>query len=113
MNWRKEEHTTRESENELEKMNWRKEEHTTKRICSENELEKRKAYDERIREVEHGSFSPLVFSTAGGMGATANVVYTRIASLIAEKHGKPYSKTINWLRCRLSFSLLRSAIICL
>jgi hypothetical protein len=78
-----------------------------------NELEKRRAYDERIREVEHGSFSPLVFSTAGGMGATANVVYKRIASLIAEKHGKPYSKTINWLRCRLSFSLLRSAIMCL
>ena len=78
-----------------------------------NELEKRRAYDERIREVEHGSFSPLVFSTAGGMGATANVVYKRIASLIAEKHGKTYSKTINWLRCRLSFSLLRSAIMCL
>ena len=76
-----------------------------------NELEKRRAYDERIREVEHGSFSPLVFSTAGGMGATANVVYKRIASLIAEKHGKPYRKTINWLRCRLSFSLLRSAIM--
>jgi hypothetical protein len=53
-----------------------------------NELEKRRAYDERIREVEHGKFSPLVFSTAGGVGATANVVY--IASLIAEKHGKPY-----------------------
>ena len=26
-----------------------------------NELEKRRAYDERIREVEHRSFSPLVF----------------------------------------------------
>ena len=71
-----------------------------------NELEKRRAYDERIREVEHGSFSPLVFSTAGGMGPTANVVYKRIASLIAEKHGKPYSKTINRMRCRLSYSLL-------
>jgi hypothetical protein len=76
-----------------------------------NELEKRRAYDERIREVEHGSFSPLVFSTAGSMGATANVAYKRIASMIAEKHGKRYSKTINWLRCRLSFSLLRSAIM--
>ena len=77
-----------------------------------NELEKRRVYNERIREVEHGSFSPLVFSTAGGMGTTANVVYKRIASLIADKHGKPYSKTINWMRCRLSFSLLRSAIMC-
>ena len=77
-----------------------------------NELEKRRAYDERIREIEHGSFSPLVFSAAGGMGETAKVVYKRIASLIADKY-KPYSKTINWLRCRLSFSLLRSAVMCL
>ena len=47
-----------------------------------NELEKRSlktADDERIREVEHSSFSPLVFFPAGGMGATATVVYKRIA----------------------------------
>ena len=30
-----------------------------------NEMEKRRAYDERVREIEHGSFSPLVFSTTG------------------------------------------------
>jgi len=77
-----------------------------------NELEKRRAYDERIRQIEHGSFSPLVFSTSGSMGPTATVVYKRLASMIAEKN-KPYSKTIHWLRCRLSFSLLRSAIMCL
>ena len=54
-------------------------------------LKKEERTDGRIREVEHGSFSPLVFSTAGGMGTTANVVYKRIiASLIADKHGKPY-----------------------
>ena len=47
------------------------------------------------------------------MGATANVVYKVIVSLIADKHGKPYSKTINWMRCRRSFSLLRSAIMCM
>ena len=33
--------------------------------------------------------------------------------MIAEKHSKPYSRTMHWIRCRLSFSLLRSAIICL
>ena len=31
---------------------------------------------------EHGSFSPLVFSTAGGMRPTASVVYKRIGSAI-------------------------------
>ena len=77
------------------------------------EMEKKRNYEERVREVEHGSFSPLVFTTAGGMGATATVVYKRLASCIAEKHNKPYGKTLHWLRCRLNFSLLRSSIMCL
>ena len=78
-----------------------------------NEMEKKRAYDQRIREIEHGSFSPLVFSTTGGMEMTATVVYKRLASLIAEKYEKPYSKTTQWNWCRLSYSLLRSAIMCL
>ena len=79
----------------------------------QNELEKKRIYDERVREIEHGSFSPLVFSTSGGMGTTATVVFKRIASMIARKQDKPYSKVTHWIRCRLSFSLLRSAIICI
>ena len=75
-----------------------------------HELDKKREYEERVREIEHGSFSPLVFSTAGGMGPT---MYKRIASLIADKRQEPYSTTLFWLRCKLSFSLLRSAIMCL
>ena len=78
-----------------------------------HEQEKKRAYDQRIREVEHGCFSPLVFSAAGGMGPTANVVYKKLASMIAIKHNQSYSQTVNWLRCRLSFSLLRSSIMCI
>ena len=78
-----------------------------------NELEKKRAYEERVREVEHGSFSPLVFSAAGGMGSIASIVYKRLASLLAEKRGNSYSSTLHWLRCRLNFSLLRSAIMCI
>lgn len=55
---------------------------------------KKRAYDQRIREIEHGSFSPLVISTTGSMGITATVVYKRFASLIAEKYKKPHSKTM-------------------
>ena len=78
-----------------------------------NELEKRRAHEERVREIEHGSFSPLVFSAAGGMGTIATGVYKRLASLLEEKQGRPYSSTLHWLRCRLNFSLLRSAIMCI
>ena len=74
---------------------------------------KGKKDDQRIREVEYGSFSPLVFSTAGGMGPTASVVYKRIASMLAQKYNQAYSKTLHWVCCKLSYSLLRSAIMCL
>ena len=78
-----------------------------------HEQEKKRAYDQRIREVEYGCFSPLVFTSSGGMGPTARVVYKRLASMVATKHNKPYGQTMAWLRCTLSFSLLRSAIMCL
>ena len=78
-----------------------------------NELEKRRAYDERVREIEHGSFSPLVFLTSGGMGSTDIVVYKGLASMIADKQDQSYSRTMHWLHCRLNFSLLHSTIMCL
>jgi len=33
--------------------------------------------------------------------------------MIAIKHNKAYSKTLNWMGCRISFSLLRLAVMCL
>ena len=78
-----------------------------------NEQEKKRAYDQRVREIEHGSFSPLIFSTTSGMGTIATVVYKRLAAMIADKCEKPYSQIIQLIRCRLNFSLLRSAIMCI
>ena len=75
-----------------------------------HEREKKRAYDQRIREVEHSSFSPLVFSATGGMGREATCFYKRLASMLAHKWDQPYSTTLWWLRCRLTFSLIRSAI---
>ena len=49
-----------------------------------HELDKKRGCKVRVREIEHGSFSPLVFSTAGGMGPIATTVYKRITSLIAD-----------------------------
>ena len=54
------------------------------------EAGKRREYQDRILNVEHGSFSPLIFSTAGGMGPTATVVYRRLASLLSTKRDEDY-----------------------
>ena len=78
-----------------------------------HENTKKWAYERRIREVEHASFTPLVFSASGGMAREATSFYKRLASLLAAKRDQTYSCTITWLRCLLSFSLLRSAIQCI
>ena len=78
-----------------------------------NEQEKIRAYGERIQHVDHGSFTPLVFTTSGGMGPKAKCFYRKLAETLAEKKHQPRSHVITWMRCRLSFSLLRSALLCL
>ena len=75
-----------------------------------HEREKKRAYAQRILEVEHSSFTPLVFSATGGMGREATCFYKRLASMLAQKWVHSYCTTLCWLRCRLTFSLIRSAI---
>jgi len=72
---------------------------------------KREEYGDRVRSVEHGSFTPLVFSTFGGLDREATVFYNRLADLLSKKHSTPYTKTLSLLCCSISFSLLRSAIL--
>ena len=78
-----------------------------------HEATKKRAYKQRIREVEHSSFTPLVFSASGGMGQQGSTFYRRLAALIAEKWNESYSSTLSWIRCLLSLCLLRSAIQCI
>ena len=78
-----------------------------------HEAEKKRAYEQCILEVEHSTFTPLVFSATGGMAKQCSTFYKRLASRLAEKWEQPYSSTLSWVRCRLSFSLLRSAIQCI
>ena len=80
--------------------------------CKHENLKKRH-YEQRIREIEHSTFTPLIFSLTGGLGPAATIFYKRLASLLATKWDQNYSATMGWLRCRLSFSLLRSSIMCI
>jgi len=75
-----------------------------------HELEKKRQYEQRVREVEHASFTPLVLSATGGMANQATVFYKRLTTLLALKWDQPYSSTMAWLQSRPTFSLLRSAI---
>ena len=48
-----------------------------------------------------------------GMALGATIMFKRPASHIANKRQQEYSKTISWIRCNISFSLIRSAVMCL
>ena len=47
------------------------------------------------------------------MGPTATNVFRKLAPMLAEKWIVNYSCCLFWVRCRLCFSLLRSAVMCL
>ena len=76
-----------------------------------HELDKKRAYADRVRSVESASFTPLVFSTFGGLGREATIFYSRLANLLAVRRNIQYSQMLSWMRCAISFSLLRSAIL--
>ena len=78
----------------------------------QNEQEKKRRYDERVREVEQAKLTPLVFTTSGGMAPQAITFYAHLAQQLSEKKKQPKSCVVAWMRCGLSFSLLRSAILC-
>ena len=42
-------------------------------VYTQNEKEKKWANEQRINEVEHGSFTPLVFSATDGMAEAVTV----------------------------------------
>ncbi len=55
--------------------------------------------------------TPLVMSTSGGMGREAQAFYKRLADKLAQKKEMQYRILMGWLRCKLSFAILRSAVI--
>ena len=86
---------------------------STALVFRRHEQHKRRQYDQRFRDVEMASFTPLVFAASGGFGPSARVTFKHLASRLAAKLAMPYSAVMGWLQCRVCFSVLRSAVMCL
>ncbi|CAH3186049.1 unnamed protein product [Porites lobata] len=80
----------------------------TSEVFKEQEEEKKRKYQQRVLDVEMGSFTPLVFGTNGGMGNECQPFLKHLADKIAQKDTEPYHVVITWLRTQISFELLRS-----
>ena len=64
-------------------------------------------------EIEQGTFTPLVFTTTGGMADECIKYHSKLAELIANKKRGSCSNVISWIRAKVSFAIVRSAILCL
>ena len=86
---------------------------TVANMYRRHEMEKKKKYNSRVLQIEHGTFTPVVFSTTGGMGKEANTLLKKIAERTVTKTGQSYADVMNFVRKRVRFDLLRTTIIAL
>ena len=82
----------------------------SKAVYRRHEISKKRSYEARIHEVEHGTFTPLILSATGGM---ADEDTKCLASLLSDKCDTPYAAVLGWVRCCLSFSRFQSSIRCI
>ena len=80
----------------------------TATIFREQENEKKSKYNQRVMDVEMGTFTPLVFGTNGGMGLDCQNLLRTLANKLSTKNNEPYASVISWLRIQLSFAILRT-----
>ena len=78
---------------------------TIQQLYRKHEDEKKRLYANRVLEVEQGTFTPLVFTTTGGMAVGCKRFHSRLAELIAIKKGEEYSTTMSWIRSTFIFFL--------
>ena len=81
------------------------------KIYERHEKEKKRSYNQRILQVEKASFTPLIFTTSGGMAPECAKYHKKVALLITNKTKEDYAKVINHLRTRLRFTLLKSTLL--
>ena len=75
-----------------------------------HEHEKQCAYEQCVREIKMGPHATC-FNISSGMSKVVILAHKWLASLLFYRWNEPYSIIISRLRCCLSFSLLRSAIL--
>ena len=56
-------------------------------MYTSHEKQKKNMYNKRIVEVKHGTFTPIVLSSTGGMGREANTYFKTLADKMSRKSG--------------------------
>ena len=78
-----------------------------------HEKEKKRGYNARVIQIERGTFTPLVFSTSGGMGKEASKLVKRLAERMEFSTGQRYADAVGYIRKRVRFEILKTTVIAL
>ena len=81
-------------------------------VLKASEIEKKNKYGPACEE-KHMSFTPLVTSIDGVLAPEFTFFLKRLANGLASKWDRPYSHVMCWVRCRISFAILRATNICI
>ena len=73
---------------------------SVEKILSTHQQDKKRNYNRRVMNVEHGTFTPLVFSVTGDEGTDTSTFYCHLASKIALKKDERYEDIVNFIRCK-------------
>ena len=81
-----------------------------KQIYRIHENEKKRKYNSRVTEIEQDTFTPLVFTTTGGMGDECLRYHSRLAELLSAKSKRTAPKQFHGSgrKCPLQFCGARS-----
>ena len=72
-----------------------------------NEQEKKRAYNERILQIDHGTLTSLMFSINDSIGREYQKFYSRLSQMISKKRDLLPSISSNWIGTKVCFGLLK------
>ena len=76
-------------------------------------MEKKREYNRRVMEVEHGTFTPLIFTTSGAMSHECSKFHKTLAEKMSVKSGEKYEDIMRYIRVKISFLVLKATLLCL
>ena len=66
-----------------------------------HEKEKKRRYNNRVMNIKHGTFTPLVFFVSGSVVKECSIFHKHMAQKIANKTGERYEEAMSIITCTL------------
>ena len=71
-----------------------------RQVYRQQEGEKKRQFNDEIINIDRGTFTPLFFSTSGGMWMNCDAYHKRLAQLISLKRDEKYSQVMMYQKDR-------------